>query len=259
MTTHQHSSGLVFAHPGHELLVAGLMQRLRPHILFLTRADSAGDTERETLAREGLEQLELVDRTTFLSVSEQDLYRALLDGDVKPFLELRRSVLRWLDTTRPTQIFGDAFELSNVIHDIGRAVLDSALRDYCERSLCENFELPLVCRTTSEIWNLRFQEFPNGSFEIIHLTPAELERKTALAHWISSRRVEADMARSFFTLDKEVYRPVPADRDYALAPPGLRLHYDDWGRIQVQRGKYHRPILFSEHFVPLVRQLPRLK
>lgn len=258
MIAHQHNSALIFAHPGHELLVAGLMQRLRPHILFLTCADSAGDMEREMLARRGLETLGLTEQTTFLSISEQDMHRWLLNGDVAPFLELRQRVLEWLEALQPSQIFGDAFELSNPTHDIGRAVLDSAWRDCNDGFPSENFELPLVCRTAPEIWSLRFQEFPSGAFETLQLTATEVESKQKLADWISSRRVEAEMARPFFNLDTEVYRPVPANRDYSLPPEGLRFHYDDWGRIQVQRGKYAQPILFAEHFVPLVRQLPRL-
>jgi hypothetical protein len=234
------------------------MRRHRPHVLFLTRADSAGDTEREMLAREGLERLGLAERAAFLSVSEPDLYRCLLEGDVAPLLRLRRRLLQWLDAVRPNRIFGDAFEVTNVIHDLGRALLDSAWREYCDRSACENFELPLVCRTGPELWNLRFQEFPCGPYETIRLTPAELECKLALAEWIGSRRVEAEMARCFFAPDREVYRAVPARRDYLVPPEGLQLHYDDWGRHQVQRGKYAQPILFAQHFVPLVRQLPRL-
>ena len=249
---------MVFAHPGHELLVVGMMQRYRPHLLFLTRADSAGDTEREMLARHGLEKLDLAEQATFLSFGETEMYRWLLEGDVAPFLELRLQLMEWLDVVRPTRIFGDAFELSNVVHDIGRAVLDSAWREYRERFPSENFELPLVCRTEPEPWNLRFQEFPRGPFETFHLTPAEVECKQSLADWIGSQRVEADVAKSFFTLDKEVFRPVPSDRDYLSPPEGLRLHYDEWGRLQVQLGKYKQPILFADHFVPLVQQLPRL-
>ena len=258
MTDSQPRSAMVFAHPGHELLVAGLMQRLRPHILFLTCADSAGDSERETLARQGLEKLGLVEQTTFFSISEHDVYGWLLEGNVAPFLKLRHRLLEWLDAIRPSQVFGDAFELSNITHDIGRAVLDSAWREWQEQFPCRNFELPLVYRTAPEIWSLRFQEFPNGAFETIQLTPAELECKNSLADWVSTRHVEAEMVRSFFTLDKEVYRRVPADRDYSLPPDGMRLHYDDWGRIQVLRGKYAKPLLFADHFVPLVRNLPRL-
>lgn len=248
--------GMIFAHPGHELLVVGLMQRYRPHLLFLTHADSAGDTEREALALEGLAKLGLAERATFLHLHEHDLYRWLFECDAGATMNLRQQVLDWLRKVRPTQIFGDAFEASNVTHDLGRAVLDSAWREYRQEASCENYELPLVCRTEPELWKLRFQEFPSGAFESIELTADELAKKQAIAEWITSRRVEAELARQFFKLDREVYRPVPQDRNYCVPPEGLRLHYDDWGRMQVMRGKYEKPILFADHFVPLVRQLP---
>jgi len=250
---------MVFAHPGHEVLVAGLMQRYHPHLLFLTCADSGGDTERESLARHGLQQLGLLDRTTFLGVSELDLYRWLLDGQLEPFLELRGRLLEWLEAVRPRMLFGDAFELSNVIHDAARALLDSAWRECRQQFLCDNFELPLACRTEPEPWNLRFQEFPYGSFETIQLTDEEKSLKRSLADWLGTRRAEAAMAREFFSLAREVFRQVPPDRDYTKAPEGLRFHYDEWGQLQVQIGKYAEAILFAEHFVPLVRQLPWLR
>ena len=254
----QRNCAMVFAHPGHELLAAGLMQRHHPHLLFLTRADSAGDNEREALAQTGLEKLGLAKQTTFLGLGESDLYRGLLNGDAAPFLEMRQRVLTWLEAMRPALVFGDAFELSNVVHDIGRAVLDSAWREYSQKTPCDNFELPLVYRSEPELWNLRFQEFPTGPFETIRLTEAEKRLKQSLADWVCTRRVEAEMARAFFNLDTEVFRAVPSDRDYATPPDGLRFHYDDWGRYQVQLGKYSRPILFAEHFVPIVRGLPQL-
>jgi hypothetical protein len=67
--------GMVFAHPGHELPVAGLIQHYRPHLLFLTRSDSAGDLEREELALHGLRQIGLADQTTFFGICEADIYR----------------------------------------------------------------------------------------------------------------------------------------------------------------------------------------
>jgi len=249
---------MVFAHPGHELAVAGLLQRYQPHLLFLTRADSAGDVEREPLALYGLGELGLTERTKFLSISEIDIYRWLLEGELGPFIELRRKLVAWLEDIRPDSLFGDAFELSNVVHDIGRALLDSAWREYRKRVACENFELPLVCRTEPGLWNLRFQEFPSGDFEIFHLTEGETRLKKSLADWAGTQRTEAAMVKGFFLIEREVYRRVPSDRDYTKPPEGLRLHYDEWNDLQVQRGKHAQPILFAKHFVPIVRQLPEL-
>jgi hypothetical protein len=252
-------TAMVFAHPGHELAVAGLLQRYRPHLLFLTRADSAGDLEREKLALHGLDQLGLAAQSTFLNVSEIDIYRWLLESALAPFLDLRDRIFQWLKEVRPTTLFGDAFELSNVIHDIGRALLDSAWREYGGGHACQNFELPLVCRTEPGLWNLRFQQFPFGDFETFHLTKAEAQTKQSLVDWAGARRTEAAEVKGFFSIEREVFRRVPDDRDYRFPPKGLRLHYDEWGRMKVEQGQHARPILFAEHYVPIVRELPALQ
>src|SRR5262249_583412 len=151
--------------------------------------------------------------------------------------ELRQRLVGWLEDIRPNRIFGDAFELSNVVHDVGRALLDSAWREYRKSILCENFELPLVCRTEPGLWNLRFHEFPLGEFETFHLREEETRRKKSLADWAGTQRTEAAGVKDFFSLEREVFRRVPSDRDYTKPPQGLRLHYDEWNEFQVQCGK----------------------
>jgi hypothetical protein len=103
---------------------------------------------------------------------------------------------------------------------------------------------------------LRFQEFVDGPFDVFRLSEQELAGKRALVDWVGQRHPEAALATPLFPpLDREVYRAVPPDRDYTVAPAGLRRHYDDWGRLQVFLGKYGQPLLFAEHFAPLVRSL----
>jgi hypothetical protein len=249
---------MVFAHPGHELIVVGLIQRHQPHVLFLTRADSAGDTEREELAQYAFEVLKLTERSSFLGISEKDIFDWLLGGQVEPFLKIRERVLEWLHVVRPSILFGDAFELSNIVHDVGRAILDSAWREYRQQHPCDNFELPLASRTEPDPWKLHLQKFPRGPFETIKLTDGEVRVKQSIADWIKERRPEAAAAEGFFSVGREVFREVSPDRDYTRPPEGLRLHYDEWGGIQVALGRYKTTLRFAEHFVPLVKQLPWL-
>lgn len=248
---------MVFAHPAHEILVAGLMQRHRPQLLFLTRSDSGGERDREALARAGLERLGLTDQATFLGLSEVESYGRALEGDTAFYLRLRDGILGWLREVRPAAVFGDAFELSNFHHDLTRALLDAALRAYRSSDMSPaNHECPLVCRTEPELWKLRLQEFPAGDGTVFELTEDELKKKQELIHWVGLQRVDAAMAVSRFPpLHREVYRSVPWDRDYGRPPAGLQRHYDDWGRMQVQLGKHRRPVLFEEHFVPIARAL----
>jgi hypothetical protein len=247
---------MVFAHPAHELAALGLIQRLRPQLLFLTRADSAGDDNREELAQQALCRLDLADSATFFGITESEVYRWLIEGDLSAVLAMRSRLLAWLDQTRPDAVFGDAFELTNVVHDLGRAVLDSALREWTRTNACRNFELPLASRTSPEIWKFHIQEFPGDSAEVFLLADGEQLAKKEIADWMGGKLREAAIGAQVFPLEREVFREVPPNRDYTVPPAGLKLHYDDWGRLQVARGKYNEAILFATHFAPLVRQLP---
>jgi hypothetical protein len=55
-----------------------------------------------------------------------------------------------------------------------------------------------VCRTEPQPWNFRFQEFPNGPFETVHLTADEQRVKQSMADWLGTQRVEAAMAGRLF-------------------------------------------------------------
>src|SRR5262245_39635852 len=96
------SVALVFANPAHEILGAGLMQRYRPHLLFVTRSDSGGESGREELAQAGLERLGLADRATFLGLSEGRSYAWARDGEVAGYLEVRDRIADWLGRVRPS-------------------------------------------------------------------------------------------------------------------------------------------------------------
>jgi hypothetical protein len=192
--------------------------------------------------------------------SEAEVYRWLFESNVRPVLVLRARILDWLDRVKPDAVFGDAFELTNVVHDLGRAVLDSALREWMRTNPCRNFELPLASRTAPEIWKFHIQEFPGDTDtpEVFLLDSDEQRAKKMIVDWTGGKLREAAVGSQVFPLEREMFREVPSNRDYTVPPPGLRLHYDDWGRMQVARGKYKEPILFATHFVPLVRQLPWL-
>jgi hypothetical protein len=249
---------MVFAHPGHELTAVGLLMQLRPHLLFLTRSDSAGDTTREDVAREGLRRMGLDQQATFLGVGEHDIYRWLLRGEMDPLRQLQGRIAAWLDEVQPACVFGDAWELFNIVHDVGRVMLDSAWRSYRLETPCVNYEVPLVCRTEPDVWLLRYQEFPSGPFETLTLDAPVIALKRTLGDWAEQQWNEVAKVREFYSLDREVYREVPADRNYLTPPADLQIHFQEWGRLQVRRGKYAEAITFADHFVPFVRAMPRM-
>jgi hypothetical protein len=247
---------MVLAHPaGHELVVAGLIQRYRPAILFTTRGDADPRFDHECLGRQGLARLGLEKDVTFLALSEVESYRRAFAGDVAYYAAYRDRIVDWLLRVRPDVVFADGFEAYNFHHDLTQALLQGALRLYGTlRPAPAHYECPLHC-AMGEPAQMRYQEFASGPFVSFDLTDEEVARKREWAEWVGRTNQYVLEVLPLYRLEREVYRPVPAGRDYAEPPAGLRLYYDELGRELVRRGKHARALLFADHFVPLVRGL----
>jgi hypothetical protein len=249
-------AAIVVAHPVHLLTVAGLIQRYRPHVLIWTNSAIEGKAAPE-LVEKALAFLGLDGLATMLGIEESESYQWAYAGAIAPFARIRDDMLDWLRRVRPDMVFGDAFELSNFQHDVGRAALDAALREYRrQHASVENYEFPLSCRTEDDLSKLRYQVFPHGEHEVFRLNDAELKRKEQAIRWAwSLSNFIAQVAPQFPPIHEEPYRAVPWDRDYTVPPRGLKRHYDDDGRERVRRGALAQCILFEQHFVPIVRGL----
>src|SRR5262245_31134809 len=241
-----HRVAVFVAHPAHLLTVAGLIQRYQPHVLIWTEPTVDGKAA-PAVVRAGLDLLGLTPRTVCLDVSESRSYRWAYEGAVGPFEGLRDRILDWLRDVQPDAVLGDAFELSNFQHDVGRALLDAALRVYrVQEPTVRNYEFPLSCRTAADLDQMRYQAFPQGPHETFCLSEQERRRKEEVLGWAASMSdFIATVAPLFPRIDEEPYRPVPWYRDYASPPPGLERHYDDYGRMLARRGALAQPILFE--------------
>lgn len=243
---------LVVAHPAHAIMVSGIVQRFKPNILILGKS-----TAQESIVRHGLALLGMQDKATFLGFEDSESYDRVLAGDFSFHIELGKQVSTWLSNVRPRVVLGDAFELSNFQHDLGRALLDNALRSYRSQfEYVQNYEFPICCRAEEGTDKLFFQRFPFGEYETFSLTAPEVEMKRTLGEW-ASRHDDfiATVCPMIPDIQSEPYRSVPWNRNYTVPPSGLKKHYDDRGREEVKAGRYAKPILFDDHFVPLVRAL----
>ena len=61
---------VVFSHPNHELAILGLLQRLRPKIVYLT---DGGGPKRISETEEGLASVGLLNQATFLNYTENHI------------------------------------------------------------------------------------------------------------------------------------------------------------------------------------------
>ncbi len=254
---------MVFGHPGHEVAVAGAVARFRPRVLYVTRADSGHHRGREELSMEVLDFLGLADRATFLGISEKRSYERLHAGDADYYRRLRDRIRDWLAAVDPTAVFGDAFELYNIHHDLICALLCGALRELRagEGRSVPFFELPLAPYATPDLAARPYRVFDRcwAACSYLELDRGEAESKRSLLDHVGGMN---DYVRSLHgalhgeRYRREPYRAVTESRDHAIRPAiGPWETDDECGRRKTREGLYERPLLFDDHFQPVVRAL----
>ncbi len=246
---------MVVAHPAHLLTVLGMVVRFRPAILILTRAFAGNGAGQFELVESCLKLAGIDDLLTELQVDEQESYRRSLAHEFDFHASILPRVVDWLDHHQPDVVFGDAFELSNYQHDIGRFLLDKAIQiiEANGRSIA-NFEIPLSVQADEPGADLQFGRFLSEPFESFHLAPDELAIKQRVVETAMNRdSFVANMASHFPGLEIETFRRVPLDRDYLSVPNGTGRYYDQLGQQMVAEGAYQQAITFDQHFRPLVQ------
>jgi hypothetical protein len=243
----------VFSHPNHEGAVLGLVQRLRPTLVFLT---DGGGAQRVAETRRALEQIDLLDRAHFLDCSEQSFYDALLDRNAGFFLEQARRVRAILAEIAPARVFCDAVEFYNPVHDVSLPMVRAALGPDASSRV---FEIPLIFQEPAPEERYAIQRVPAAEAARAHdlrLTPAELAAKLAcrssVYHMLRAQLPQMD-ALSPDHLGLEV---VAEARTGAVAPgPERVLRYEWRGERLRQAGAVERVITHRDHYVPVASEL----
>jgi hypothetical protein len=247
----------VVSHAAHLLTVVGMALRWRPYVLLLTSSATGVGARQGDLIRTGLAKIGLRDRAHGLAIDEAQSYREALAGNFAFHMSATSRILDWIKEVRPEAVFGDAFELTNYQHDVGRLLLDAAIKRSRQEGLdVTNYEFPLCFRPAQDRARLQFGVFPSGHYEQFRLSREEIASKVQIVDWATRLdKFIAYAAPLFPGPEIERYRKVPSDRDYSVPPPNLARHYDDRGREEVAAGRYTQAISFERHFAPLVRYL----
>lgn len=252
---HNHSRDLVvFSHPNHELAVFGLLQRRRPALLYLT---DGGGTDRVEETRLGLQSLDLLDQATFLDHAEREFYQALLDVDVAFFGRVADQVASVVTALRPSQVFCDAVEHYNPVHDLSLPIVIGALARAGAKDT-PVFEIPLIRQVPSAVGETYDVQRPSGAGAgavWTDLTDQELRAKrrarlhvyTQLARQLGP--VLSDLSDDH--LAREVVVPAGAPLRAAEGVP----RYEWRGERLLREGAVERVITFRDHFVPIARCL----
>jgi hypothetical protein len=244
-------AALVVAHPGHELRVHGWLERAKPVVFVLT--DGSGRTGASRLAwtTRVLENAGARPGPVYGTLSDRDLYDAVLEHDYALFEHLARTLSDALLGFEVDYVVGDLDDGHNPSHDVCRFLIEAAIALVKRRggSTLGNFDFVLVGRP--DAW-------PGGAAGTVCLPCDDdsLERKL-------------EAARGYLPLADEVATALAEVGQEGLRTEILRrrpLHtrpraaarsryYERHGADEVAAGHYPRVLRYREHVLPLEHRL----
>jgi hypothetical protein len=243
----------VFSHPNHELAVFGLARRLRPHLVFLT---DGGGEHRTNQTRRGLDSIGLLDRARFLRWTEQSFYDALLHRDAGFFAAVAGEVAESIEDLDAEQVFADAVELYNPVHDMTLPIVAAALGG---RTSVTTYEVPLVYQRAETGERYEIQRMPRsyGSRRIrVSLDEEEIAAKESARDDIYDILV-----RQMGPLLSALPREHLGIEEVAIAatrlpgPGGERaLRYEWRGALLQGQGEVTDVITYADHYAPVASQ-----
>ncbi len=240
----------VFSHPNHEIAIFCLLQRLKPRLIYLT---DGGGEKRIEQTRQGLKSIDLLDQAQFLGYSEKSLYEALLDRDLTFYKKIVSDVRGILKATTSRQIFCDAIEFYNPVHDMSLPIVRAAVRDMSDTEI---FEVPLVYQKLEHLESYELQKMPpsrRGSQ--IEFPLSEEEHAAKASTW---ERIYTTLVRQMGSLicrlpSTEVIAPACS----TLPQPGMEnvLRYEWRAQLLMDRGEIDRKITYAGHYLPMATSL----
>ena len=254
--TSERRAALVVGHPGHELLVHGWLERVRPRVFVFTDGSAAANQSRldstsRILDRTGAERGSIYGRFT-----DRTGYSAILNHDFDYFIALAGELAEALVTERIDYVAGDASEGYNPMHDVCRSVINAAveLAGRTSGRRIANYEFSLIGQPIVPPEKLRGGEIR------LQLEDDEFSRKIAAAKEYGELAGEVSAALSRTSVDAfrvECLSPVADgcgdNRRWGEGPP----FYEQHGEQQVAAGLYRRVLRYDEHIAPLNEALRR--
>ena len=241
-------AALVVAHPGHELGVHGWMELAHPVVCVLT--DGSGHTGQSRL-RSTTRLLAKVCAplgAIYGRFADVDVYAAILDKDVRFFLNLAEELAQILVRDEIQYVVGDPIEGYNPTHDMCRALINSAVelaRRTSKRPIA-NFDFRIVIQQDRSV-----DDTVKGKVSM-HLDEVAMNRKlAAVGSYSELSSYISNMINEFGTeiVQIESLQPVHPTR----TDPGFLgvPFYEEYGEKQVAAGIYSRVIRYREHILPI--------
>jgi hypothetical protein len=237
-------AALVVAHPGHELRLHHWLETARPVVFVLTDGSGSGqsriDATLDVLGATGCTAGSIM-----AGVTDREIYRMMLEGDVDRVAELTLELAESLIAHGIRSVVADAYEAYNPTHDLC-AVMANLAAERAEQ----------VTGRRVALYEYAVTEAASGEGEMLELDDAALARKLAAAHRCEALRIEVESLIAHIgvnALRREVLRPLTTG---VLPPrPASKPFYETHGEERVAAGHYRTVIRYEEHFRPFVEAL----
>jgi hypothetical protein len=245
---------MVFSHPNHEAAIFGMVRRLRPKLVILT---DGGGEPRPGQSRQGLARIGMLERASFLGFREQDFYTALLDRDHGYFQDVIARVRAAIDADAPEQVWCDAVEFYNPVHDLSLPIVRAALGTRPQAAV---FEVPLIHQKAGDPERYDIQRFPASRRRPsarVQLSAAEFADKLKVRDEVyDSLRQQLGPLLASLPADHFGTEIVgPAVEGLAEPAGDQTLRYDRRAKLLLERGLVQRAITHAEHYLPMAEAM----
>jgi hypothetical protein len=249
---------LIVAHPGHELRVHHLLERVKPTVAVITDGSGSTAVPRVDETRTLLESVGASPAAILGELTDREAYHALMTTDATPFAALIDRLVssllarsaRHAEGTAPgapshLHVLIDAAEGYNPLHDVchwmGRRVVEQARAAGLTIDL---FELDLVAH-------------PDGTGNGLKLVLDDeaFDRKLAAAHRYSALAAEAAAAYNQYGQNAFRTEFVRRVHDRPLPPSSWVPYYEQVGEERVRAGRYTSVLRYGAHVRPVIETI----
>jgi len=239
-------AALLIAHPGHELRVHGWLELTRPLTFVLTKGDGAAGHSRLASTTKVLTAAGACSGAIYGRFDDRRIYTALLDRDETLFLGLLDELVTSLVEFDVNYLAVDAEEGFNPSHDVCRYLAEAGVRMASRLSgrVVSGFDFPLVGPPDDCPEELRDDAMR------LRLDDQALARKLAAAH--NYPELQGEVASALERNGAEAFRveclrPLASSGRRAAGRP----FYEEYGKRQVEAGRYAEAIRYDRHVWPI--------
>jgi hypothetical protein len=235
---------LVVGHPGHELRAFHFCERARPTFAVITDGSGSHGIPRIAETRQLAEELRVSSSPVFGALTDKDAYALLQSGDLAPLMQIVDTLGRAFAADGITAVLADAAEGYNPVHDLCRALAESAVSQ-CGRAI-ELFEFDLAGP-------------PNSAGDGIHLAldDAAFDRKLAAVRRYGSLAAEAAAAFEQHGLESFRTEFLRRAAPMSLAASDHIPYYERVGAERVREGRYSTVLRYGTHVRPVIEGILR--